>query len=48
MHKIYVAKSSHLGDDQKKIDFMNKLIDVVHKTAECGLSPGEVKDMLYF
>ncbi len=39
MNKIYVAKSKDLGNDQLKINFMNELIDVVHQTAESGLSP---------
>ncbi len=30
---------SYLGNDQWKINFMNELIDVVHQTAESGLSP---------
>ncbi len=38
MNKIYIAKSKDLGDDQWKINFTNELIDVVHKTAECGLT----------
>ncbi len=38
MNKIYVETSKNLGSDQWKINFMNELIDIVHKTAECGLS----------
>ncbi len=47
MIKVYVAMSKDLGDDQWKINFMNELIDVVHQTAESGLSPGEAKDILW-
>ncbi len=39
MNKNYVAKSVELGDDQGKINFVYELIDVVHQTAESGLSP---------
>ncbi len=38
MNRIYVETSKNLGSDQWKINFMNELIDIVHKTAECGLS----------
>ncbi len=48
MNKVYIARSKDLGDEQWKIDFMNELIDVVNKTAECGLSPEEAKDILWF
>ncbi len=48
MNKIYVEKSKDLGNDQWKINFMNELIDVVHPTAESGLSPKEAKDILWF
>ncbi len=47
MNKIYLAKLKDLGDDQWKIDFLNELIDV-HNTVECGLSPQEAKDILWF
>ncbi len=47
MNKIYVAKSKNLGD-QWKINFMNELIDIVHQTAESGLSSKEAKDILCF
>ncbi len=45
MNKIYFAKSKDHVDDQWKIGFMNELIDVVHKTAECGLNPEEAKNL---
>ncbi len=48
MNKIYVEMSKDLGNDQWKINFMNELIDVVHQTSENGLSPKEVKDILWF
>ncbi len=35
-------------DKQWKINLMNELIDVVHKTAKFELCPGEAKDILYF
>ncbi len=47
MNKIYVKNSKDLGNDQWKINFMNELIDVVHQTAESGLSPKEAKDTLW-
>ncbi len=37
-----------VGNDQWKIHFMNERIDVVHQTAESGLSPKEAKDILWF
>ncbi len=46
MNKVYLEKSKDLGDDQWKINFMNELIDVVHQTAEFGLSREEAKDIL--
>ncbi len=48
MNKIYVEKSKDLGNDQWKINFMNQLIDVVHQTAENGLSPKDAKGILRF
>ena len=48
MNKIYIARSKDLGDEQWTIYFMNELIDVVNKTAECGLSPEEAKNILWF
>ncbi len=48
IYKIYVEKSKDLGNDQWKINFMNELIDVVHQTAESGLSTREAKDILWF
>ncbi len=48
MNKVYEKKSKDLGNDQWKINFMNELIDVVHQTAESGLSPKEAKDILWF
>ncbi len=47
MNKIYVGESKDLGNDQWKINFMN-VIDVIHQTAEMGLSPKETKDILCF
>ncbi len=41
MNNIYVEKSKDHGNDQWKINFMNGHIDVVHLTAESGLSPKE-------
>ncbi len=38
MNKIYVEKSKDHGNDRWKINFMNELINVVHQTAESGLS----------
>ncbi len=46
MNKICVEKSKDLGKDQQKNNFINELIDVVHKTAESGLSLTEAKDIL--
>ncbi len=48
MNKIYVEKLNDLGNDQWKINFMNELRDVVHQTAESGISPKEAKDILWF
>ncbi len=48
INKSYVEKSKDLGNDQWKINFMNEIIDVVHQTAESGLSPKETKDILWF
>ncbi len=47
-HKIYVGKTKDLCDDKWKINFMNELVDVVHKTAECGLGPDQANDILSF
>ncbi len=47
MNTIYVAKLKDLGNDQRNINFMNELIDVVHQTAESGLRPKEPKDILW-
>ncbi len=43
MNKIYVAKSVELGNDQGEINFLYELIDVVHQTAESGLSPEKLR-----
>ncbi len=48
INKTYVAKSKDLGNDRWKINCMNELMDVVHQTAESGLSPKEAKDILWF
>ncbi len=48
INKIYMEKSKDLGNDQWKINFMNELINVVHQTAESGLSSKEAKDILWF
>ncbi len=46
MNKIYVVKSKNLGNDQWKTNCMNKLIDIVHQTAQSGQSPKEAKDII--
>ncbi len=46
MNNIYVSKSKYLGDNQRKINLMNELIDVVHQTAKSGLSPKEANDII--
>ncbi len=49
VNKIYLKKSKEdIGNDLWKINFMNEHIDVVHQTAESGLSPKEAKNILWF
>ncbi len=48
MNKIYVEKSKNPGNDQRKINFMNELRDVVQQNAQSGLSPKEALDILCF
>ncbi len=48
MNKAFGVNTKDLCDEQWKINFMNELIDAIHKTADFRLCPEEAKDMLLF